>query len=101
MNAQTAISTSSARLLRVVSCLPAMALTLQEKPEQKWTNEEVVAKYENRKDGRMKAGCPLDQGWKVLAMDSPKLKQVLSMMLQHPGAKVLIMSFFPEVNVGR
>ena len=88
------------RLLRLCANLPYLTILVPtiDKEIQRWTNEAVLRKCEDKATGRIKQGCILDQYYAKLVQHCPKLAAIAKILTspKHLGAAVLIMSSFPE-----
>ncbi len=89
---------TSARLLRLCSCLPYLAVS-SHTHNQKYTNSAIEAMCMDTKTGRMKDGCVLNHDYAILKSTSPKLRVIARILKDHEGANVLTMSSFTEMTL--
>lgn len=98
----TSVSSSAAftaaRLLRLCSCLPNLAVS-SHTHDQKYTNSEIEASCMDKTSGRMVKGCVLDLDYPILRNTSPKLDNIARILKKHKGANALIMSSFTEMTL--
>ena len=86
----------SARTLRLVSDLPFLS-TITSARRQKWDNITIQNDCQDTETGQMKPKCILDEYYKDIIQDCPKLMKVEQLIIQHKKENILILSHFPEV----
>lgn len=89
---------TSARLLRLCSCLPYLAVS-SHTHDQRYTNSAIEASCMDKMNGRMMTNCVLDLDYAILKDTSPKLDNIARILKKHKGANALIMSSFTEMTL--